>query len=115
MNKIRLENVAPEFSDEIQRSLEADGLFELAAQVGGLEIMDLCDCDQSNCSTFYTLPKPDGAYGPTHENVVIDSKTGLIVLDVIDQKIACVEVLDRADFKEKLGEMLAELKGYDTV
>ncbi len=111
MNKIPLENVAPEFSDEIQRSLEADGLFELAAQVGGLEIVDLCGCDQSNCSTFYTLPKPDGAYGPTHENVVIDSKTGLVVLDVVDHKIACIEVPDRADVKEKLSNILAELKG----
>jgi len=111
MNKIRLENVAPEFAHEIQRSLEADGLLKLAAQVGGLEIVDLCDCDQSNCSTFYTLPKPDGAYGPTHENVVIDSKTGLVVLDVVDQKIACIEVLDRADVKESLRNILAELKG----
>jgi len=97
-----LENIAPEFAAEIRHSLDADGYVDLAAQVEGLEIVDFCSCGQFNCSTFYTIPKPDGAYGPTHENIVIESETGWVVLDVIEGKIACVEVLDRPDIKEKL-------------
>lgn len=108
-NKL-LSEIAPEFADEIHRSLITDGFADLANQVDSLQIVDVCRCDQPNCSTFYTAPKPDGAY-PKHENIVIESKTGLVVLDISDAKIVCVEVLDRPDIKEKLGEMLAEMNG----
>lgn len=78
---------------------------DLADQVSDLEIFGICGCNESNCSTFYSLPKPEGSYGPTHENV-IDAEKGLVVLDVENRKVARMEVLDRPDFKQKLNEVL---------
>lgn len=100
MNTKLLSDIAPEFTDELRRSLIADGLTELANQVGKLVIVDTCRCDLTNCSTVYTSPKPDGAY-PNHENVVIESATGMVVLDISNSKIVCVEILDRPDVQEK--------------
>ena len=41
-----------------------------------------------------------------HENVVLDEAEGLVVLDVVNGQIVCVEVLDRADVKERLQRIL---------
>lgn len=103
MNTILLSDIAPDFADEIEQSLIADGLADLANQIESLQIVDTCRCDLTNCSTFYTAPKPDGAY-PNHECVVIESKAGMVVLDISNAAIVCVEVLDRPDVQEKFRE-----------
>jgi hypothetical protein len=79
---------------------------ELAAQVPSLPISDRCRCGDESCATFYTQPKPEGAYGPGHRNVVLAPDDGTIILDVVEERIACVEVLDRNDVREKLLEVL---------
>lgn len=58
------------------------------------------------CASFYSQPKPDGAYGTGHRNVRLMPGQGMLILDVGAGEIACVEVLDRSDVREKLDEAL---------
>jgi hypothetical protein len=67
-----------------------------------LRIFERCDCGDDFCSTFYTQPKPEGAYGLGHRNVVLAPDDGMVILDVVVDEIACVEILDRDDVREKL-------------
>ena len=97
-----LKQALPEFADELRTLLEKDGQFELAEQVSNLHIIDRCSCGETSCATFYTVPKPKGAWGAGHENMILDASEGLLVLDVVNGKIVCVEVLDRDDVRQKL-------------
>ena len=40
-------------------------------------------------------PRPNGAWGPDHDNLVFDLDGGMLVPDVVDGVIRFVEVLDR--------------------
>ena len=51
---------------------------------------------------FYVLPKPPGAYGPGLRNVSLEPERGLLILDVVNVKIAAVEVLYRDEVRDKL-------------
>ncbi len=103
---IRLINALPAFATELQQLLTDRGEPELAAQVPGLAILDRCRCGDDFCATFYTQPKPEGSFGPGHRNVVLTPDEGMLVLDVVTGEIACVEVLDRKDVRQKLDEVL---------
>ena len=79
---------------------------ELAIQVPSLRIFERCNCgDDICCGTFYTQPKPKGSFGPGHRNVRLIPDEGMLILDVADGEIACVEVLDRGDVRQKLDEV----------
>lgn len=71
-----------------------------------MRILERCRCGDDFCATFYTLPKPVGAYGPSHQNVTLTPEEGMLILDVVDGEIACVEVLDRPVIREKLDAVL---------
>ncbi|MCA1617575.1 MAG: hypothetical protein LC729_04065 [Acidobacteria bacterium] len=102
MPQLLLRDALPELAAELKSLLEKDGLAQLAGQVESLRIVDRCRCDSKTCATFYTVPKPEGAWGAGHENVVLDVEEGLTVLDTLDGKIVCVEILDHAEVREKL-------------
>jgi hypothetical protein len=78
----------------------------LAAQVQGLAILDRCRCGDELSTTFYTQPKPEGGYGPGHRNAALVPVEGKLILDVVGAEVACVEVLDREDVREKLLSIL---------
>jgi len=102
-----LSDTLPEFAAELQELLNEAGEPELAAQVLGLRICDLCGCGDDICSTFYTKPRPQGAFGPGLRNVrLIPDDGALLILDIVDGEIACVEVLDRPEVRRKLDEVL---------
>ncbi len=101
-----LVSAIPEFADELEALLRTAGETDLAAQVTGLRIVDRCRCGDDFCSTFYVQPKPEGAYGPGHRNVALDPKSGMMALDVVDEKIAGVEVLYRDDVQRRLQDAL---------
>jgi hypothetical protein len=97
----------PAFSAELQRLLIEQGEPELAAQVPQLPIHDRCSCGDDFCATFYTQPKPNGAFGPGHRNVrLLPDDGALLILDVVGGQIACVELLDRPEVREKLDAVL---------
>jgi len=104
--KINLANVLPAFATELRQLLVAQGEPELAAQVPGLVIFDRCRCGNEICGTFYTKPKPEGGFGPGHRNVRLMPGDGMLILDVLAGEIACIEVLDRNDVREKLDAVL---------
>lgn len=57
----------------------------------------MCGCEDDFCQSFYTAPKPTGAYGDDHRNVCLDPPwPGDLILDVAHDSIAYVEVLYRA-------------------
>jgi hypothetical protein len=100
--RIPLTDTLPALATELRQLLIEEGEPELAAQVSGLMIFDRCRCGDDFCATFYTQLKPEGGFGPGHRNVRLMPEEGMLILDVVAGKIACVEVLDRSDTKEKL-------------
>ena len=101
-----LADAIPDLARELEALLVSSGESSLAAQVRGLRIVDRCRCDDSFCATFYTVTRPKGAWGPGHKNISLDCETGMLVLDVVDDKITCVEVLDRDEIRQRLHQVL---------
>jgi hypothetical protein len=95
-------DIFPELSDELQQLLAEQGEHSLVAQVPGLALIDRCRCGDDFCGTFYVLPKPKGAYGRGHRNVALEPKEGMLILDVVLDRIAAVEVLYRDKVRERL-------------
>ena len=106
MGELRLEEALPAFAAELETALGRQGRSDLASQVRRLPLVDRCRCGDDFCATFYTAPKPDGAYGAGHENVVVEATEGMVVLDLVRDEIRCVEVLDRPDVQEVLFAVL---------
>jgi hypothetical protein len=98
----RLADIFPELSAELQDLLTERGESELAAQVPGLTVIERCRCDDDFCGMFYVLPKPSGAYGPDHRNVALTPKDGMLILDVVAERIAAIEVLYRDEIRQRL-------------
>jgi hypothetical protein len=104
--RLLLAGTLPAFATELRQLLEEQGEPELAAQVPEMMIYDRCRCEDDICATFYTQPKPNGGFGSGHRNVRLMPEDGMLILDVVAGEIACVEVLDRSDVREKLDAVL---------
>jgi hypothetical protein len=85
----------PVFARQLARALADEG--ELAAQVEGLQVVQVCGCGDDFCQSFYTEPPPEGAFPEGSYNVVCEEPgwEGQLILDVVRGRIAYVEVLDR--------------------
>jgi hypothetical protein len=103
---IQLKIALPELAEELRQLLKAAGETELAQTGDGLHIVDRCHCGDDFCATFYTQPKPQGAYGTGHRNIDLESENGMIILDVVNETIACVEVLYRDEVRNALLSLL---------
>jgi hypothetical protein len=99
---VLLIDVLPELARELERLLKNQSELDLAAQVPALLIVDRCRCGDAFCASFYTQPKPGGAYGPDHNCLDLDAAEGMLILDVVAGRIAHVEVLNRDDVRRKL-------------
>ena len=97
-----VKDVLPELAEELQRLLEEESEHELAGQVSSIRIVDRCRCGDDFCATFYTVPKPKGAWGPGHETISLECGDGFLNIDVLNGTIVCVEVLYRDDLRAKL-------------
>jgi hypothetical protein len=100
--KPRLVDVLPELAVELRILLEASNHRDLADQLAGLVIFDRCRCGDSFCASFYTQPKPLGAYVGDFYTIEVEPKEGMILLDVVNTQIAHVEVLYRDDIRKTL-------------
>jgi hypothetical protein len=96
----------PELGQELETLLAQESEPVLAAQIRQVRIVDRCRCGDNSCATFYTAPRPSGSYGPGHRNIMLDAERGMLVLDVVGDKIMCVEVLDRDDIRQTLDQIL---------
>jgi hypothetical protein len=101
-----LADAIPELAQELEELLAAQGELALAAQINELKIVSRCRCGDDFCATFQTQPEPRGSYGPNHSNIEVKSKQGLIILDLVDGNIMCVEVLFRDEIRKQLHEIL---------
>jgi hypothetical protein len=97
-----LSETFPQLSEELQQLLTTAGETALAAQVPELTIVDRCRCGDDFCATFYTQPKPAGAYGPGLRTIPLVPEKGMLILDVVDGVVAKVEVLYRDDIRQRL-------------
>lgn len=98
-------DVLPELAQELEALLVQDGEPELAAQIRQASIVDRCRCGEDFCATFYTVPKPSGSWGAGHRNILLDCTRGMLILDVVRDRLKCVEVLDRDEIRQKLHEI----------
>ena len=96
----------PQLACELEGLLTEQGEPELAAQVPSLRIVERCRCGDDFCSTFYTQPKPKGRYGSKHHCVLLEPERGMLILDVVGGRIACVEVLYRDEVRRALQAIL---------
>lgn len=94
-----LSSALPGLADELEQLLAGEQERRLAEQVDSLRIVALCDCGDGFCSSFYTQPRPVGAYGPGHRTVVLEPGSGLLIVDVVADQIVHVEVLYRDDIR----------------
>ena len=97
-----LVDMFPALSTELQQLLTEQGESKLAVQVPGLTVIDRCRCGDDFCGMFYVLPKPVGASGPDHRNVALSPKDGMLIIDVLANRIAAVEVLYRDEIRQRL-------------
>jgi hypothetical protein len=99
---LRLIDVLPTLARELEQLLIEQKEPALAAQVHHLNIVDRCRCGDDFCATFHTEPKPKGSYGPGHRNIALESRDGMLILDLVKGKIVCVEVLNRDEVQKAL-------------
>lgn len=96
----------PSLAEDLRRLLLEQGEIDLAAEVAGLRIVDRCRCGDDFCATFYVRPKPMGAYRRNHRNIELTPKEGMLILDIVGDNIACVEVLYNDQIKSALDRIL---------
>ena len=94
--------ILPGFAAELEQLLRDQGEAKLAAQISELKIVDRCRCGDDFCASFYTQPKPKGAYGSGHRCVELEPAEGMLILDLVDDRIAQIEVLNRDDIRKML-------------
>jgi len=99
--------ILPELSRELTELLITAREPGLAVQINDLEIVARCSCGDEFCASFYTAPKPVGSYGPKHRNLELGPANGMIILDLVDDRIVHVEVLYRDDVRSKLAPLFA--------
>ena len=86
----------PHLAAELTTALREEGENDLADQVDTLRVVQLCGCEDDFCQSFYTAPRPNGAYGPGHRSLGLSpSEPGYLMIDVVDDTIMFVEVLYR--------------------
>lgn len=96
----KLMDVLPNFAAELERLLLNQGEPGLAEQIAELRIIDRCRYGDDFCGSFYTQPKPQGAYGPDHWTIDLSQEKGMLMLDVVGDKVAFVEVLCRSEIRK---------------
>jgi hypothetical protein len=97
-----LKDALADFAHELTALLTSRGEAALAAQVPYLRLFGRCRCGDEFCATAYTAPRPEGAWGPEHRNILLDPIEGFLVLDVVNEEIVCIEVLYRDDLRARL-------------
>lgn len=103
---MQLTEILPSLALEIEQLLRNQGEDALADQVPQLAVVDRCRCGDGFCSSFYTMPNTPGPYGPSHRCFDLDATEGMLLIDVVDERIAHVEVLNRADVHRRLLQSL---------
>jgi hypothetical protein len=105
MEKPLLIEAFPDLASELQDRLWVANEFALAASIPTLRMNHRCECADDQCAMLYTVPQAQAACGPTHRDLAFDSVGGMVVLDVEQERITCIEVLFRPDVRRRLVEL----------
>lgn len=97
--------VLPIFAQKLRTLLRAQGEDALAAQVSELQIVERCRCNVKHCGTSYTVPPPAGAWGPGDFTVDLKADDCFLMVDVVGDRIVCVEVLYHREVIEQLDRL----------
>ncbi len=97
----RLQDIAPELVEELQRLLTDEGRPELADQSAELVVVDRRRCGDDFCASFYTAP-PCGPLGPDHYTIALSPKEGMLNVDVVGARIVYVEALYRDNLRNEI-------------
>ena len=100
---MKLVEEMPGLAKQLEKGLIDIGEIELANSVNFIEISGRCDCGDLNCGTFYTLDK--SIWSGNNLRQVFPTLDGLYAIDVFENKLACVEILDRDDVCIKLDQL----------
>ncbi len=92
--------VFPDLAAELVALLEEEGERDLAICAWDLRIVEGCGCRDDFCQSFYTGPRPEGAYGRGHRSVPLLPSVGMLILDVVDGRIMFVEIIDRPPLRD---------------
>ena len=103
-----LQETLPDLADELTLLLSKKNEKDLVEQVPLLLHVDRCRCGDDFCATLYTVPKPKGAYGPNHESISLNPSSGHLILDLIDRKIVCIEILFREDLRSRVLQLFPQ-------
>ncbi|RKN44994.1 hypothetical protein D7294_07805 [Streptomyces hoynatensis] len=98
-----MREVFPEPAAELIFLLEAEGEPELAASVHDLRLVGECGCRDDFCQSIRTSDQPRGQpYGSGHRNVSLSPAEGMLILDVVDERIVYVEILFRPPMRRRV-------------
>ena len=101
-----MENALPALAAELRALLEKAGEDELAMQVPQLPVVDRCRCGDEFCATVYTASRPVGGWGAGHQNIELEPAEGFFILDLVDGRIVCIEVLYRNGIRDEVLRVL---------
>ncbi|GAA1398374.1 hypothetical protein GCM10009639_36840 [Kitasatospora putterlickiae] len=95
-------DVFPELVAELATLLEAGGEHGLAIGVRDTRLVEECECGDDFCQSIRTADHPRGQpYGAGHRCVPLEPSDGMLVLDVVDDRIMYIEVLDRPPMRRQ--------------
>ena len=101
----RLTSALPKTAKTLRKLLSADGRADLAEQIDTLILVDRCRCDDCGCATFYTQPNETWDDQQV-ERIIPAGMAGLICIQVVNARIARVEILNRPDIRGQLLRLL---------
>lgn len=79
----------------------------LAGEVSALEIRDRCRCGDDFCATMFVRPRPRSSVeGRAGRTIDLESEDGYLIVDIVDDHIAEIEILYRDDVRSSLDELM---------
>ncbi|MEV6250856.1 hypothetical protein AB0M38_32505 [Streptomyces sp. NPDC051742] len=91
-----LRDVYPALVRQLVRLLESEGERELAIVVHDVRMYGPCGCSDDFCQSIRTSGHPQGQpYGEGHRCVPLLPEDGMLNLDVLNGRIAFIEILDQ--------------------
>jgi hypothetical protein len=106
MPALAFEDTFPNLAAELRAGLLAVQEERLADQVRRLTVLDRCRCGDEFCATMYARLPPRNGWGPGLRNVDVPLASGMLILDVVDEEIASIELLFRDDVRSQLLTLL---------
>lgn len=95
-------DVYPDLIDELTTLLADEGEYELAVSAWVLRLVGECGCGDDFCQSIRTADHPQGQpFGPGHRNVMLSPSKGMLILDVVDNRIMYIEILFRPPIRRR--------------